>query len=280
MRGLFIRSLAVSLAVGFFILLAAQGQQPDYEAEIKRIRQELMRVQEERERTAAEKEKDAKEFAEYRKRALKTIKEINSQTDSIRQLVLVHSAKNDSLAAVLDREKARIRGFELTQDQTRRDLAAAAERILTAASLLPPGASSRFTAAINLLKNELAAKSVDNIEAINRLSQIIRDMHEAGAGIQIVQGNSPVAEIRGTAYRIRIGAVYEAVVNAAGTMAAIWTGRDANGNDTWKVVSDPEIAAGILKAVNVREGKSLPQLVYLPFEQTLLAKSAEAGNEK
>jgi hypothetical protein len=252
-----------------------QQTQIDYESEIKRVRQELMRVQEERERTSTEKEKDVKDFNEYRKKALKSIRDINHQTDSIRQLVLSYSSKNDSLAAVLNQEKDRIKSYEIMQEQSRQLITSMTSKILSTASLMPPSPSSRFASALNLLKNDLSGKTADNIEAITRLFQIIRDMHETSSSIQVIQGTSPLPELRGTIYRIRIGSFYESAVNASGTQAAIWSGYDSTGTAKWSLIDNPEKAAMILRAVNVREGKSLPSLVQLPLNGVCLVKTLE-----
>ena len=95
--------------------------------------------------------------------------------------------------------------------------------------------------------------------------QVLKDFEALTGSIQIVQGASPVPEIRGTAYRLRIGCLFEAAVDAEGTKYALWDGTDSTGNQQWNVFKDPENASKVLKAVNIREGKALPAFAQVPF---------------
>ena len=95
---------------------------------------------------------------------------------------------------------------------------------------------------------------------------------ELTGSIQVSQESSPIAEIRGTVYRLRIGAFFEAVVNLKGTECAVWYASDSTG---WKTITDPSVAAEILKAANIREGKTMPAFVNLP-----LVADAEKGGEQ
>jgi hypothetical protein len=242
------------------------GQQEDLTPEINRIRKELVSVQNERERVREEKEKDAEDFEEYRKRIRETMRSIRHETDSIELETIDYKENRDSLAALINSVENRAKQYEMLQDGLRTNLISAASRVMTFAETLPPQAAEKHISALKLLANELKAKDVDNIEAVTRLLQVINDMHDLTGNIQIAQGTSPVPEIRGTAYRFRLGAIFEAVVNAKGTTAAVWTGYGENGNAQWRMISDPAIAGEILKAVNVREGKALPELVRLPLQ--------------
>jgi len=261
----------VCLITGIAGTLCAQ-QTIDYDAEIKRIRKELMQVQEERSRVKEDMDKDRKDFEEYRNRTLKKMRSIRHETDSVQQETYVFKQRIDSLSALVEKEAGRKRYYEILQDNFRDDIAESVDTLLMYARAFPPSVSQKSVSALSLLKNELATKTVDNIEALNRFSQITKDMHETGSGIQIIQGSSPVPEIRGTTYRIRLGTFFEAVVNSKGTQAVRWNGYDDNGNPLWKKIEDPVAAAAILKAVNVREGKSLPALVELPMGTMTIVK--------
>jgi hypothetical protein len=247
--------------------------------EIKRIRKELMSVAQERERSAAEAEKDREEFEKYRKRALKRKRNIRHETDSIRLSIDALKQNKDSLNAVLAAEKSRKRQYELLQDNLRRTVIQSCELILQQSQNAPPTGASKNASSLNLLLNELQAKTIDNVEALSRLFQIIRDMVGLTSSIQIVQGTSPIPEIRGTVYRLRIGTVFEAVVNEKGTQAAVWTGYDTTGTTQWEKVTDVVIASNILAAVNVREGKKLPSLIELPFDHVAVSEGESDDNE-
>jgi hypothetical protein len=257
--------LTISACVALAAVAQAASAQEDVGEEIRRLRRELMQVQEERSRTQEEIVKDKEDFGQYRKRALQRMRKIRHETDSIRQVIVTFTGKRDSLDGLVAGVKAGTKQYVLLQDGFRRELVVACDSLLVFAERLPPTGQQKAVSAIGLLKTELTTKSVDNVESVTRLLQIARDMHEVGAGLQIVQGTSPVPEIRGTTYRIRVGAFFEAVVNAAGTQAAVWTGYDENGNPQWRAIDDVTVSSQVLKAVNVREGKSLPALVQLPM---------------
>ncbi len=251
------------------------AQEPDLTNEITRLRKELMQVQDERERVIDEKKKDEEEFREYRKRMRARMRDIRVETDSIRQAISQEKLKDDSLAALINATQDRKKQYEMLQEGFRRDLVGATQRVREYAQTLPPGVADKSLSALELLENELTTKAVDNVEATNRLFQIVNDMHDNSQVVQIVQGSSPVPEIRGTAYQLRLGNFFQAVVNAKGTLAAVWTGYDEQGAPAWRQIEDPTVASEILKAVNVREGKSLPALVSLPLQDVTVSKGEE-----
>ena len=95
---------------------------------------------------------------------------------------------------------------------------------------------------------------------------------EATGSIQVSQESSPIAEIRGMVYRLRIGTFFEAVVNVKGDECAVWYPSDTTG---WRTIKDVSIAGEIFKAANIREGKTMPSFVNLP----LVADGAKGGKE-
>jgi hypothetical protein len=131
---------------------------------------------------------------------------------------------------------------------------------------LPPMVSSNLVSSIQLIKAELVAKSVSNIEAMNRLVQIANDIEDVNSQIQVVQESSPVPDIRGVVNRLRIGCVYESLVDEKGTKAAVWNGYDKNGKPLWTLIINPKECEDILKSIQIREGKSLPDFVKIPFQ--------------
>ncbi|MFP4415679.1 MAG: hypothetical protein ACOC4C_05100 [Fibrobacterota bacterium] len=254
---------------GIVLLIPATfvfAQQDDIKAEITRIRKELMQVQEERERVVEEKKKDAEDFENYRKRMRTRMRTVRLETDSVKNEIVAYKFKNDSLSSLINAQKARKKHFELRQESLRGRIMASTDLVLSLAQSYPPSAGSKTISAAKLLKNDLSTKSIDNVEAISRLFQIIRGMQDESGIIQIVQGSSPLPEIRGTTYRLRLGTIFEAVVNTEGTKAALWSGRSDNGDYRWELIDNAVTASQILKAVNVREGKEVPELVELPLQ--------------
>lgn len=249
------------------LLPAQQNLVEDLQQEIRRIRKELVQVQNERAEIKEEMKSDRAEFEEYRKRALKKMRTIKNETDSIVDVQVTFKAKRDSLSGVLAVQKSHQRQYELQQEKMRIALIDAVNETMKQTDIISPSLKEKPVSALKLLNQELTAKSVDNVEALNRLFTVVRELDNGGSSTQIVQGSSPIPEIRGTAYRFRLGTIFEAVVNAKGTVAAVWTGTDKNGQDQWELVNDAEVASQIISAVNVREGKALPTLVSLPFDK-------------
>jgi hypothetical protein len=154
---------------------------------------------------------------------------------------------------------------DLEQDELRSNLVSSTKELAEYIRGLPPLVVTQIGASASLLQHELTTKSVDNIEGMTRLFQIFSQIDEVLASIQISQESSPVPEIRGTVYRLRLGAFFEAVVDIKGEKGALWHKQGEKDGSQWKVISDPEISAALLKAINMREGKAIPTFIGLPL---------------
>ncbi|MBN1129798.1 MAG: DUF3450 family protein [Chitinispirillaceae bacterium] len=238
------------------------AQQRDMENEIKRARKELMQLQTEREKNRLDMAKDQTEFKEYTKRTAERLAAVKNETAAVNQRITIQQRRNDSLAALVNAANAQARQFEMSQDAMRERLALSCDRIIADLKNIPPMVRQNLIASAALLKNELRNKSVDNVEALNRMQQILIRAEEVTGSIQVSQESSPISEIRGTVYRLRIGTFFEAVVNIKGDECAVWHGADSTG---WKTIDDPGVAAELLKAATIREGKSMPEFVTLPL---------------
>ncbi|MBD3343782.1 MAG: DUF3450 family protein [Chitinivibrionales bacterium] len=247
------------------IIIPSGAQDYNIDEEISRIRKELKQVQNERERVKKETRKDRKDFAKYVERQQKRFSSIKAETDSIRADIREAQATSDSLAAQLASVQASKRQYELLQDRFRNRLIEGCDRFLTISDHMPPMAKKTLSPSLSYLRSEMVSKAIDNIEGINRLAQIVKDLNEATMAIQIMQGQPPVTELQGITHSLRIGGIFQAAADAKETYAAQWTGYDDEGNPQWKVIKDPELAANIREAVNIREGKALPDFVALPF---------------
>lgn len=245
------------------------AQQGDRESEIKRLRKELMQLQTERQKNKTDRIKDLNEFKEYQKRTAERLAAVKSETNSINHQVAVQQRRNDSLAALINSANAQSRQAEMSQDAMRENLIVSCDKIIATLQGIAPMVQQNLIASSALLKNELRNKTIDNVEALNRLQQILVRCEEVTGSIQVSQESSPIAEIRGTVYRLRIGTFFEAIVNLKGEECAVWYG----GGGGWKTISDVGVATQILKAANIREGKSLPSFVKLP----LVAEAQKGG---
>jgi hypothetical protein len=246
------------------------AQQEDPENEIKRARKEIMQIQTERQKNKLDRIKDLAEFKEYAKRTAERLASVKNETNSINQQIAAQQSRNDSLAALFNYANSQMKQMDLCQDALREKLAVSCDHIIANLQDIPPMTRQNLVASAALLKNELRNKNIDNIEAFNRMQQIMARAEEVTGSIQVSEESSPVPEIRGTVYRLRIGAFFEAVVNIKGEECALWYG---TGGQEWKTIKDPAMASEILKAAQIREGKSLPAFVKLP----LVAEAGKGG---
>ena len=237
----------------------------DLDAEIGRVRKELASIVAEKRQVREKAQKDYQEHSAYLKSIQQRFKTIRNGIDSLENLEVTEKVRNDSLAGAIRSEIAKQRQYELLQDSFRKRLVDLCEEFAVQAGKMPPITTGSTVNGLAFLGSELKTKNVDNVEGIQRLFQVVNDLEELTGSIQIASGPSPVPELRGTVYRLRIGTLFEAAVDAQGKNYALWNGGDSTDSGPWTVGSDNVTGAQILNAVNIREGKSLPALVELPF---------------
>jgi hypothetical protein len=247
------------------IVLHAQDQDDILDQEIQRVRKELAQVQTERRTLRDDMRNDRKDFDAYESRTGKRIETLQNEIDSIKTDIRSLEGRKDSVTASVRAHQAGQLQYDLLQDNFRNILMEACDSCLLQASLMPPLNTMELRSALQLLKSECGARGIDNTEAVNRFAEILRKMDEISSSIQIAQGESPVPEVRGTIYRLRIGSFFDAVVNAQATTYALWEGPGPDGNPLWMVGHDATTAENILKAVKVREGKATPAIIALPL---------------
>jgi len=259
------------ITVGIFVFLILVHnhtfalEQTDTDAEIARLHKEMKQVQAERQRNSDDMAKDKIEATTYDTRTQKRFADINKEIETLKKDIVVTSVKRDSIAALFIIDQNQRTQVTLNEDRLRTTIINTCVKCLGAAQSLPPLASQQIVASVNLLKAEAEDKSIDIIEAMNRLAQIFGRIDEATGSMQVSQENSPVAEIRGTVYRFRIGGLWEAVVDMKGEKAALWKGIDSAGNARWLLLDKPAEAEMLLKSASIREGKALPAFARLPF---------------
>jgi hypothetical protein len=266
------KSSISAMVVLSFALSLALAQKDDMESQIKRARKELMQLQTERQKNRLDMAKDVSKFKEYTKRAAARQAAVIDETVTIEKQIKEQQRKNYGLAAKINSANARVKQIEMSQDELRKQLAQSCDRIIADLNNFAPMVRQKLIASTALLKSELRNKSVDNVEALNRMIQVLNHAEEVTGSIQTSQEKSPITEIRGTVYRLRVGSFFEAVVNMNGDECAVWYGADNKG---WKTIKDPAVATQILKAATIREGKTIPEFVTLP-----LVAGAEKGGAK
>jgi len=253
-------------------LFAADLSLRQIEEEIAQMRKDLAQTQVESQRVKQEIDKDKKDYADYRDRTTKKQAAASAQIDAINKDVAVQASSNNALGAQISSVVSQRKQIELAQEEFRVQMVSICSSLNPSIRKLPPFVMTPTQSALSLLINDVNTKVVDNVEACARLIQIMSKMEDATTSIQVSEENSPVADIHGQAYRLRIGSLFEAVVDLKGEKAAIFDGWDTNGAAKWKTVADQNIAKAIHKTVSIREGKVVPSFVSLPLLQAEIMK--------
>ena len=255
----------------FFPLQAADSP-ADMDSELARLRKEISRVQNDRRHNQEDMTKDAQEAAAYRTRTDTRFAQMRKQIDSISAQILTLALKRDSLGALITFAQSQRNQIDLSQEQIHSAILDACGKITALARIFPPLVAQQLVSSAELLSADITAKSVDNNESINRLAQILDRIEEATTSIQVSQESSPIPDIRGTVYRVRLGAVFEGVVDIKGEKAAVWNGFNSDKTLHW-VMCDPAAAAELLKTAGIRDGKALPGFAMIPFMSDSLSGS-------
>jgi len=258
--------LAILIAACFCCISsvsAAEGEEIDNE--ILRIKKELAQVRQEREKTREDALKDKKDFAEYAQRFAARKASLAGETDSILRAGRVLEASADSLAALTSSLDIQKKQYELLQERFRDRLLAACGRLIFPAKKFPPAISKQSLGALSFLLSDCKTKKVDNVEALRRLVQIAQNMEEYSLSIQTGQETSPAPSIRGSALMLRIGTVFEAVVDEDGKTGALWIGNDTSGQPQWSPFTEATNCAAVFKAISIRDSKALPEFITLPY---------------
>jgi hypothetical protein len=172
---------------------------------------------------------------------------------------------SNEMASKIADLQAQQREIELSQEEFRNSLVIVCKKLQPFVDNLPPLSVVTIKSALAVLTNDISTKSIDIIEGCARIVQICNKLDETSSSVQISQESSPFPEIAGLVYRLRIGTIFEALVDIKGEKCALFEGWSDNGAPRWKKMESAYVAQAILSAVNIREGKALPAFVKIPF---------------
>lgn len=237
----------------------------EMDRELRSLKKEITRVQGQRQREAEAVKKEREEFRAYQERTKQRKANIGVQTDSINGVQQQTQRRNDSLRAVLTSVQARIREQELSDKRIHAVIIVGVKKLQEELPYLPPLIRDQYEGPISYLLSELTAGSVESTEALYRMVRIVQDLRNVAREIQVVEGISPVTQLRGMVYRLRIGAIFEAIVDTEGRNAFLWTSAEGDHDSVWVPVDNKATATALLKAVHIREGTTVPELVELPL---------------
>jgi len=233
--------------------------------ELRRIKDEIRRVKAQRAEEAQHVKKENWEYADYRKRTAKKINAITTRTDSLQQQLQQLNTRTDSLTAQLEATKTAIEEENLRKKSLSKVIIKSVESVKEELERFPPMIREQYSGSLAYLIGEVKGGTVENTEALHRLMRIVRDVRTVAQEIQVIESVSPVAEVRGTVSRLRIGAVFEAVYDNKSNTAFIWSAAVDTLPENWLPVKDGTTLAAIKKAILMREGKVVPELLALPF---------------
>ncbi len=265
-------ALAGAAVLAMTQVIVAQQTQQSLDDEIAQANKDLVQTQQETQRVSQEIEKDQQDYAAYRAHQAQKVAGANSDLDSAKKQMAVQAHANDSLSSLISRLQAERHQVELSEEEFRQQLVGIATKVMPTAKKQTPLVSTQIQSALSLLISDLSSKAVDNVEGCTRLITIINKLEDVTTSVQTASETSPVPDIHGQVYRLRIGAFFEAVVDEKGEKCAVFTGYGADGSPQWKVIPSAATAQDILKAVSVRDGKSLPAFVNLPLAAVAEAK--------
>jgi hypothetical protein len=240
------------------------AENTDYNLEISRLRKEIAQVKIERHRLGEDIARDGSEHGAYQERTAVRKASLIAETDSIRRLTVSYERQKDSINAAITDLELKQKNFDLLKSRFRDHIIIACKKLLNAIRWYPPSISRPAASSVSFLLNDCTAKNIDNVEALQRFVQILKNLDDGTLSIQTGQETSAIPEIKGNASLLRIGAVFEAIVDEDGKTAAVWGGgNSASGG--WQLVSGRENIELIAKAIAVRESKSLPAFIPLPW---------------
>ena len=240
-------------------------QSVDVDNEIQRLQKELRQIQTQRENNRAEMETDKADFSVYRTHIAKRLALARSDLDSVKHETVLFQTRSDSLASLIESAQLKKHEIELSRDALRNRVLKSCDKLDALARKLSPQTQGQIRSSLALVRNDLATKTIECPEAFSRLAQIISLMRDATSSIQTGSENAPIADIRGTATRLRIGSIMEALTDDKGDLCFLWQGNDETGAPVWKAAPDKSLGPEIIHAAAVREGKALPVLVNLPL---------------
>jgi hypothetical protein len=245
----------------------ASDQSSDIESETHRLQKELQQIESQRQTNRQDMENDNREFVEYRSRTDKRLASMRADIDSLKRETVRNQSRSDSLGALIQSAQATKREIELSGDRLRGRILDSCDKLDAQSLWLSPQSLGRIRSSIALVKSDLATKTIECAEGFARLAQIVGLMRDASASIQTSSETSPVPDIRGTAVRLRVGCMMDAVADSKGTVCYLWTGNTTGGEPVWKPAADKTAAFEIVHAAAVREGKALPAFVDLPLAE-------------
>jgi hypothetical protein len=250
----------VFVLITSFINFVFAVESYNLDGEISKLKKEFSRVETERSKVRKELLQDKAEYAHYQQKYSGKTTSLQLQTDSVQSQIKLKKLINDSIELEVTTINMKIRQQQLLQKRFSETVLLAAKKLQAEIEKLPSNSSEQLRGSLHYLIGEISDGTADNAEALYRLMQIIHDTKVFSREILVAEATSPITELRGVVYTIRIGSVFEAVIGRDGKSAFV---RDISGK--WRSIVDQHVLSMIMLAVKIREGKAMPALVDLPL---------------
>jgi hypothetical protein len=274
------------LIVIFFVYAFCQDQVQlqasvtDLQKELASWQQKIKDIESRIAKTDAAKADQVNAFRSYLRAEAVHKAQFQAQNDSLESDIKKAEKRVDSLEQTVGSRKMGGEAADNQVEEMRLVLITSCEDLRKLYDSLPPSNIRAASATLDFLKSELESKTVTVSEALERYYQILSSLDDAESSMETYTGVSPVQEITGQAYFIRIGLVYLAVTSEEGKEAYIWVPvRGYEGS--WQPVNDVNAKAALWDAVRIRDHKIVPDIVNLPFDHYVTVQGVdESGREK
>jgi chromosome segregation ATPase len=253
-----------------FLFTSTLAQKEEVDKEIARLKKEIEKVETQRKEEAKEIQKEMAEFEAYNQRHRQKIEGIKKQTDSLKTLLKEFSLKNDSLNQEISSTNLKIKEYDLQKENIKNSLLKSIKDIISQLDNFPPILQEQYKGSLKYLYSELESGNSELSEALYRLTKIAGEIRTASQEIQVVESSSPISQVKGSVYRLRIGGIFEAVIEKEGKEAFVWNSYYKK----WSPVDQASIEA-LIKAVKIKEGKIVPELVNLPLGELASEKRGD-----
>lgn len=237
-------------------------------AEIRELKGKIADTKKQIDETRTQIGHDESAYGEYSRKHRAHLSEQEAEVDSLKHTHGDLQRRADSLAGAIATIRARQQQQVHLQTGTARQLVAYCDSLTDVVKQLPPGNVHAQLGALAFLRGELVGKAVDNVEAIERLWQILNALASSARSVEVYAGTSPVPDIAGQVDFVRLGHAYLAVVDNKGTAGALWA-TDGTKGGHWQSIDDPDQLTALRQCVRIRQGGAVPQLVNLPFEHAV-----------
>ncbi|MGM0461112.1 MAG: DUF3450 family protein [Fibrobacterota bacterium] len=234
-------------------------QAAQLESEISRYEEKITVLTEKTTETRRKTEEAQERFSTFESRHDSIMSHGYDRHDSLKTALQSMENQKDSLKALTAQVGREISALSYGKRRFFEELSRSVSRSVDDFSSLPDVAVESHIRDLTALNQDISDRSVSLENALERYWNTLGSISQKRFEIENWSGRSRYEGIDGTAFYLRIGYVYVACVNEAGTAGAYW---DYTKND-WNAIEDPALVANIKSAIEMREGREIPNIIPL-----------------